>query len=326
MKIDRRTVVAGAAALGAASLVPGALRAEPALRVASLKFGSLSWLLDTIVAEKIDKAVGLNLQIVDTATSMAGPIALMSADADVIVSDWPWAIRQRSKGEPLKFSPYSSALGSVMVAGDGDIKTLADLKGKRLGVAGGSIDKSWILLRAYSRKTLGEDIADLVTPVYGAPPLLSEEMRQGRIDAVLNFWTFSARLRGLGYRPLVSLDDVLAELGVKPVPPLVGFIWNAERLTKKPGQIEAFFKAVAKGNEVLANSDEAWLRLKDSMRVESDGEFVALRDYYRSGIPEKWSKAHTDAAEKLLALLIELGQKDLVGTDTKFDAGLFHGS
>lgn len=326
MKIDRRTVVAGAAVLSAASLVPGALRAETALRVASLKFGSLSWLLDTIVAEKIDKAVGLNLQVVDTATSMAGPIALMSADADVIVSDWPWAIRQRSKGEPLKFSPYSSALGSVMVAGDGGIKTLADLKGKRLGVAGGSIDKSWILLRAYSRKTIGEDIADLVTPVYGAPPLLSEEMRQGRIDAVLNFWTFSARLRGLGYKPLVSLDDVLAELGVKPVPPLVGFIWNAERMTSKSGQIEAFFKAVAKGNEVLANSDEAWLRLKGSMRVESDGEFTALRDYYRSGIPEKWSQAHTDAAEKLLALLIELGQKDLVGTDTKFDAELFHGT
>lgn len=326
MKFDRRTVVAGAAALGAASVLPGGVQAKTALRVASLKFGSLSWLLETIAAEKIDEAVGLNLQIVDTATSMAGPIALMSGDADVIVSDWPWAMRQRSKGEPLRFSPYSSALGSVMVGADSDIKSLGDLKGKRLGVAGGSIDKSWILLRAYSRKKIGEDIADLVTPVYGAPPLLSEEMRQGRVDAVLNFWTYSARLRGLGFRPLVTLDEVLSELGVEPVPPLVGFIWNEERIAKKPEQIKAFFQAVEKGNDVLAKSDEAWLRLKSSMRAESDGEFIALRDYYRSGIPETWGATHTQAAEKLLALLIELGQKDLVGTDTKFDAKLFNGA
>ena len=64
------------------------------------------------------------------ATNQAGPVALLSGEADVIVSDWPWALRQRAMGEHTKFAPYSSALGAVMVAPDSPMKTLADLKGK----------------------------------------------------------------------------------------------------------------------------------------------------------------------------------------------------
>ena len=114
------------------------------------------------------------------ATNQAGPVALLSGDADVIVSDWTWALRQRALGEHLKFAPYSSALGARDGAeGHRRSSQLADLKGKKLGVAGGAIDKSWLLLRAYSRKTLGTDIADLAEPVFGAAPLLTEEMRSG---------------------------------------------------------------------------------------------------------------------------------------------------
>ena len=103
-------------------------------------------------AEGIADKLGLTVTVVEVATNQAGPVALLSGEADVIVSDWPWALRQRAMGEQVKFAPYSSALGAVMVAPDSPIKTLADLKGKKLGVAGGAIDKSWLLLRAYSRQ------------------------------------------------------------------------------------------------------------------------------------------------------------------------------
>ena len=39
------------------------------------------------------------------------------------------------------------AVGGVMVRPDSGVYTLADLRGKRLGVAGGPLDKSWLLLR-----------------------------------------------------------------------------------------------------------------------------------------------------------------------------------
>ena len=214
-----------------------------------MKFGSLSWLLETMRTEGFADKLGLNVTIVEVATNQAGPVALLSGEADLIVSDWPWALRQRAMGEQVKFAPYSSALGAIMVAPDSPIKSLADLKGKRLGVAGGAIDKSWLLLRAYSRQALGTDIAQLALPSYGAAPLLTEETRSGRLDAVLNFWTYAARLEGDKYRTILGMDDVLKALGIEPVPSLVGFIWREETEGKKSAEIAAFLTAVEQSKQ-----------------------------------------------------------------------------
>lgn len=323
--IDRRRMLAAA---GAALAMPGTAvraRAAPAatLRVASLKFGSLGWLIETIRAEGLDKAAGLDIQVVEVATNQAGPIALMSGDADVIVSDWPWAMRQRSLGEPVRFRPFSSALGSVMVPKDSAIKTVKDLEGRKLGIAGSAIDKSWLLLRAYSRKVSGADIADKATPVYGAAPLLAQELRSGRIDACLNFWTYAARLAGAGFVELVSMAAVLKELGIEPVPALVGYIYKEKTLAEKGAAISAFLVAAEKGNAILAQSDEAWKRLTPLVKPASDVEMAAIVKSYRDGIPGGWSEAHTRSAEKLMALLADAGDKELMGHGTRFDAKLF---
>lgn len=325
--IDRRRVLmtGGAAALASFGLAPTRASAETGtLRIASLRFGSLSWLLETIRAEGIADKVGLRIVVVEVATNQAGPVALLSGEAELIVSDWPWALRQRALGEHVKFAPYSSALGAVMVAPQSPIQTLADLKGVKLGVAGGAIDKSWLLLRAYSKKVLGVDIATFADPVYGAAPLLTEETRSGRIDAVLNFWTYAARLEGDNYRNILGMDDVLQALDIKPVPSLVGFIWREETEAKKGAEIAAFLSAVEQGNAVLATSDAAWDRIRHLVRPESDGEFAAIKAYYRAGIPAPWTGAETRSAEKLTQILVGVGGAQLLGNDTQFDPKLFH--
>lgn len=323
--MDRRQLLGGASAAAAMTALPWPARAAGGpLRVASLKFGSLSWLLETIKAEGLEAATGFKLDVLEVATNQAGPVALLAGEADVIVSDWTWALRQRSLGDKLKFAPYSSALGSLMVAKDSPVQSLADLKGKKLGVAGTSIDKSWILLRAYAKKTIGSDIAEIATPVFGAAPLMTEELRNGRVDAVLNFWTFAARLSGGGFRQILSMADVLKGLDIAPPPALVGFIWKEETAAKKGDEIKAFVEAARRGNEVLKTSDAAWDRIKGLVKPQSDGEFTALRDYYRAGIPAPWTAAETQSAAKLTALLLELGAKDVMGSGTRFDADLFH--
>ncbi|MEL7049181.1 MAG: ABC transporter substrate-binding protein [Pseudomonadota bacterium] len=331
--VGRRQILLGAGAGGVALQFPAIIgssrvRADKlkTLRVTALRFGSVQWLLEAIKANGFDKAEGLSLDVRKVASSQAGPIALLSNDADVIVSDWPWAMRQLSKGEEMRFAPYSSALGAVMVAPESEIKTLADLKGKRLGVAGSALDKSYILLQAYTQKTIGTDLTSLATPVFGAPPLLAQEIRSRRIDAVLNFWTYSARLQGAGFRTLIGMDDVMTGLGVTPPPPMVGFVWGRGIEASQPEAVPAFLRAVANTNALLKTSDEAWTALRPSMRAEDDKEFVALRETYRSGITAAWTSEHTASAEALLALLKKLGEADLIGAKTKFDPKLFHGT
>lgn len=324
--IRRREVLTGSAAMLAAAHLPWipAARANTSLRVASVKFGSLSWLIDTVQHYDIADKNGLDLDILTVATQQAGPIALLAGDADIIVSDWTWAMRQRSMGENLKFSPYSSALGAIMVPADSDIKTIADLEGKKLGVAGSAIDKSWLLLRSYSRKTIGKDMADIVTPAFGTPPLLAEELRSGRLDACLNYWTYSARLAGDGYVSLLRMESILNALGVDPVPPLVGYVWKESTQAKKGEAISSFLKSMEEGNAILAKSDEAWERLRPLVKPGSDAELKSIAQFYKSGIPELWGEPQTKAAKSLMNVLIGVGDQALVGNGTRFDAELFH--
>jgi len=324
--IDRRLFLGGAtAALTLPSFGVGKAMAEQAkaLKVASVKFGSLAWLLDTIRAEGLDKKFGLAMEVVEIASNQGSAVALYGGSADVVVSDWTWGLRQRSKGEALKFSPFSSALGSIMVPEASAIKSYADLGGKRLGVAGSAIDKSWLLLRAYSVKIHGKDIADFAVPQFGAAPLLAEQARDGKLDAVLNFWTYSARLKGTGFRSILTMSEVMSALGIDPQPALVGFIWKEATSAAQPGAIKALLGAAAEANAILAKSDAAWDRLRPIMNVTSDGEFAALRDGYRQGIPGAWREADMRSAEKILNLLVETGDTDLVGDGTRFDTKLF---
>jgi NitT/TauT family transport system substrate-binding protein len=324
IRFTRRQTLTAGAALAATAAWPRVGRASPSVRLTSVKFGSVSWLIETIRAEGIDKKHGLNLEDIEVANNPAAPIALLSGSADVIVSDWTWALRQRSKGYDLKFAPYSTALGSLMVPKDSPVKSFSDLIGKKIGVAGTGIDKSWILLRAYSRKILGKDIGNVSDPVFGAAPLVTAEFQSDRLDAVLNFWTYAARLRAEGARELLSMADVVKGLGVSPTPALVGFIWSEKEVADKGIPVDVLLSAVADANAVLAKSDAAWERLRPLIRPASDAELHAIRDYYRSGITGTWGPAETSAAEKLTNLLIELGDAELVGDGTRFDQNLFH--
>lgn len=326
-KMTRRDLMIGGAALASSIGLPlRATAASNALHVAQLKFGSVSWLLKTVVDNKLAEKAGVDLKITNVPINSAGQIGLMSKSFDMVVSDWPWAMVQRSRGLPMKFAPYSSALGALMVPKDSPVKTLADLEGKKIGVAGSAIDKSWLLLRAYARKTLGKDLKDIVTPVFGAPPLIQQQLRVGRVDAALNFWTFSAKLSGSGYQTVLTVADLLKELGIEPPPPLVGFVWNQDVVSGREQAIEKFFGAIKDANGLLASNDEVWENIRPKMRAKTEGEFDALKAYYRAGIPNGWSADETVSAEKLLNLLAELGDRRLSDKKTKFYSDLFYGA
>ncbi|WP_421697248.1 ABC transporter substrate-binding protein [Ancylobacter sp.] len=322
--LSRRALLAAAAGLVA---TPSLLRAQAgpalALRVGTLKFGTLNWLVETIRAEGLDQREGLALESVDFASGQATTVALQAGDIDLIVSDWLWAMRRTSDGERMRFAPFSSALGAVMVAAKGPVKTLEYLRGRRIGVAGGALDKSWLLLRAYGKAKLGVDLASAAEPVYGAPPLVSEQLPLGRVDAVLTFWPYAARLDARGFARLIDVSEMVRGLGIDPVPPLVGFVWRNAVMAERGAAIAAFLRAAAAANRVLATNDSAWTRLRPLMQAADDAEFARLRDYYRAGIPGAFGEAERVSCAKLFEVLAQIGGEELVGPDPRFDRSLF---
>jgi NitT/TauT family transport system substrate-binding protein len=319
------------ASVAFASLVCGQpAEASTKVKVGILKFGTVSWILDTIQANKLGEAEGIELDIVPLASTQATTVGLQGRSVDIIATDWLWVSRERSQGGNFTFSPFTTALGAIMVPPNSPIKTLGDLKGKRLGVAGGPLDKSWLLIVAYALRTANLDLRTDTAQEYGAPPLLNERAKQGQLDAVLNFWPYAARLEAEGFTQLIGVEDVVRELGAKGEVAMVGFAFSEEWAKDNNEGVQGFLRAAAKANELLATSDEQWARLKPVMGQNdpafNDATFDALRRRYREGIPER-SPAEDEADAKVLyQFLRELGGEKLVGPATELAPGTFwHG-
>src|SRR5215831_20234841 len=148
------------------------------IRLAIQKTGTVSWELDVMRAHHLDKQAGIVIKTLELASPEAGKIALRGGSVDVIAADWLWVSRERELGAKLVFYPYSTALGAVIVREDSAIRTVVELKGKTLAVAGGPIDKSWLLLQA-ATKQKGVDLSTQANVVYGSPALLAGKMLQG---------------------------------------------------------------------------------------------------------------------------------------------------
>lgn len=322
-QFSRRQILAAACAIAALDIRRVMARAKDALTVGAVQFGTVHWLLDVIKTRKLDAANGFRLTPRMFASNGAANIALLGGEADIVTTDWFWVMRQRSLGGDYLFMAFSSALGSVIVPPASRIESIAGLEGKEIGVAGGPIDKSWLLLRAYGIRHGTGDLAETAKPVFGAPPLLNEQAAAGRLDALLNFWPFAVRLEAEGYRRLITVAEIMQSFGIGAGLPLVGFVFVAGLASAKPGPLQGFADAVRQGQHILLNSDEEWERIRPLMKASSDEEFRLLRGRYREGVPHSWNGAQRQAAQKLFDIVRETGGEDVTGASVRFDPKAF---
>lgn len=295
----------------------------PVVKVGVLKFGTVNWLLDVIKHHQLDTKHGIELQVLPLGSKNATHVSIQGGAADVIVSDWIWVTRQRAANRDYTYVPYSNAVGTLMVSPESGIKTLADLKDKKLGVAGGPVDKTWLLLRAYSQNKLATDLAEWVEPQFAAPPLLNKLAQRGDLDAVVNFWHYTARLKVLGFQPLLTVPDVLSDLGINRPIPVIGWVFSEQWAHDNAEQINGFLAASYDAQQLLLSSDAEWLRIRPKMKAETQAMFIALRDAFREGVPGCFTAADKQAAKATFAILAKLGGKKLVGKSTQLSEGTF---
>ncbi|MER9469647.1 ABC transporter substrate-binding protein [Mesorhizobium sp. M0482] len=322
MMISRRTTLRLAALGAILASKPVAVFAAAKVRIGVLKFGTVSWELDTLKRHKLDEANRIDLEIVYFAGEDATNVALLAGAIDMIVTDWLWVSRQRSEGGDLTLAPYSTAVGAIMVKEESPIRTLADLKEKKIGVAGGPLDKSWLLVQALARRDHGLDLPTACDVVFGAPPLISEKAMQGELDAVLNFWHFCARLEANGFRRLIGADDATKALGASGPVSALGYVFHDQWASDNPDAARGFVKASKQAKDLLARSDDEWLRLAPLIRAEGK-ELEKLRDRYRQGIPRRPVAEEAVDAGKLYHVLAAIGGEKLVGGAPEMAPGTF---
>jgi len=298
-------------------------RAAETIRLAVQKTGTFAWELAVIRAHGLDRQANLTIEVSELASPEAGKVALRAGAADVIVSDWLWVSRERGLGAKLTFYPYSSALGAVMVPDSSSIRTLADLKGRKLAVAGGPIDKSWLLLRA-SMKQDGIDLKSESTILYGAPPLLAAKTLSGEMDATVNYWNFCAALEAKGLRRLIGIEDLLPKLGATGRTSMIGYVFDEGWGSANRDTVANFIAVTRAAKEILATSDAEWEKIAPLTGAADAATLRAYRDRYREGIPRRPIAAEEADARVLYRVLAAIGGREIVGPAPELDPGTFY--
>jgi NitT/TauT family transport system substrate-binding protein len=314
-------------AVGATLLLgfPAATAASAAdrIRIAAQKTGTLAWELEIVKSHGLDRKADLDLQVVELASPEAGKIALRSGSVDLILSDWLWVARERSLGDKLVFYPYTSQIGAIMVPADSTVAGLADLKGKKLAVAGGPLDKSWLMLQADARRD-GVNLKTQAAIVYGAPPLLSQKALTREHDATLTFWNFCAELEGRGLKRAIDMVAIERRLGASGPVAMLGYVFDAGWAAKNKAAVSRFLGIAAEAKEVLAGSPEEWQRLSSRIGVTDTAGLDIYRKRYSEGIPRRPVADEERDAIGLYRVLAEAGGADLVGPALEMDKGTFY--
>jgi NitT/TauT family transport system substrate-binding protein len=300
-----------------------ACEAAGTIRVAVQKTGTFAWELAVIRAHGLDRQADLAIEVIELASPEAGKIALRAGNADIMVSDWLWVSRERELGAKLTFYPYSSALGAVMVQASSPIKSLADLKGRKLAVAGGPIDKNWLLLQAAAKQD-GIDLKSEATIVYGAPPLLTAKTLDGEMDATLNYWNFCASLEAKGLGRLAGIEDILPRLGAQGRIAMIGYVFDEGWAAANRDALARFIAITRKAKEMLSSSDEEWEKIAPLTGAADAATLRVYRKRYREGIPRRQIAEEEADARVLYRVLAKAGGRELVGPAAELNAGTFY--
>ncbi|MCX7109063.1 MAG: ABC transporter substrate-binding protein [Proteobacteria bacterium] len=312
--------------LALAALLPLFANAAPStgtVKIGVLAFGTVNWELEAIRNEGLDKKYGLTLEVQKLAGPDAGKIGLQADSLDLIATDWIWVASQDQAGADYRFIPYSTQAGALMAPANTAIRKVADLKGKKIGVVGGPLDKNWILLKAYAKKEAGLDLEKDAEPVFAAPPLLNQQLAEGKLDALLNFWHYAAQLEAGGYRRVLDGRDVLKGLGINEPLPNLGLVFKQSWGAANGPALDAFLKASAEARESLCNNDAAWGKVAPLTQEKDPKQQATLRKEYCGGLVNRWGDQEKQAMAKIYAILRQTGGAELTGKSGTLPEDIF---
>ena len=293
------------------------------IKIAVLKYGSVNWEYNVIKHHKLDKKNNIKIKKVEITNKDASAVAFLSKSVDIFVTDWIWVSKQRNKGNLVSFYPYSNSAGGLMIKKGEKINSFLDLKNKKIGVAGGSLDKSWLFLRAYAIKKYKKDPLTFFNTSFAAPPLINGLLRNNQLDAGYNYWNYTARLEALGYEEFLTLKDILPYIGIEGELPLIGYVFREGFVQENEVTLKGFIKASNEARKILKTSDKEWLRISEMTGAKNQLMLEKIRDGFRKGIPSDNHQLMRKNIQHAYEILSQIGGEELVGSSSSLAAGTY---
>jgi len=199
---------------------------------------------------------GLQVELIAPADPNNPPKMVAAGQADIAVSYQPQLHIFAAQGLPLVRigTLVATPLNSLVVLADSGIRTVADLKNKRIGFSVGGFEDA-LLKGMLRRHGLGLGDVELVQVNFS----LSPSLIAGKVDAVIGaFRNFELNQMDIAGHP--GRAFYIEEEGVPPYDELI-FVAHKEKLGDKNQReiLRRFIKAVEQGVQFLINHpEESW--------------------------------------------------------------------
>ena len=264
--MDRRSLIVGAGALGAAGALPGRALAQaagaPEKAKVMLGVGGkpLLYYLPLTVAERkgFFKDEGLTVEINDFGGGAKSLQALIGGSVDVVTGAYEHTIRMQAKGQDIQAVCELGRFPAIVIAVKkekaGEIKSAADFKGRKIGVtAPGS---STAITAQYAMVQAGLKPTDAAFIGIGGGAGAVAAMQKGEIDIISHLDPVIAKLEGDD--AIKVLIDTRTEAGTKALfggsnPAAVVYL-KTEFISANPNTVQRLVNAHAKALRWLATA------------------------------------------------------------------------
>jgi len=207
-----------------------------------------------IIADEkgIFRDAGLEIEIIPPANPADPPKLVAAGKADIAISYQPQLHMQVHEGLPVTRvgTLVATPLNCLLVLEDGPIKTLSDLKNKKIGYSISGMEQA--LLSAILKKAkVNKDEVEYVNVNWSLSPSLMSKQVDAVIGAYRNFELNQMKIEGVKGRCFY-----IEEEGVPPYDELI-FIVNNKNINRD--MLTKFLDSIEKATQYIINHpDETW--------------------------------------------------------------------
>jgi NitT/TauT family transport system substrate-binding protein len=252
--------------------------------------------------------------------------AIRGKDVDVGFGGWTAIAQFRGKGMPVTmiFPVGRGVTVDVIVPMNSPIKSIADLKGKKVGSFAGAAGTATVLFRVITSKVHGFDPGKTGDLQFAGPGLLPAFLDKGEIDAAVMFDPLAAKLEASGkYRSLGNLADAYkAATGDDFL--WIGYSTNDDFIKAEPEALMNFTRAWLEAIEYVKTHPEVFDAYGTKYGLDK-AAVALLRERVLADYTTSWDEERITALRRFGTLANEVmggGYLDTVPAaafSTKFD-------
>jgi NitT/TauT family transport system substrate-binding protein len=251
MIMNRRDIIAGAAALSALGFMPRALAQAPEKAKITLGVGgkNLLYYLPLTIAERQGyfKEFGIEVAINDFAGGARSLQALVGGSVDAVTGAYEHTLRMQAKGQDIRavieLLRFPSIVIGVRKDLAGKIKSAADFKGLKIGVTAPGSSTFITAQHAMVKAGLKANDAAFIGIGGGASGVAA--MKKGEIDVISHLDPVISKLEADG--DIVTLIDTRTEAGTRALfggsNPAACLYLKNDFITANPNTVQALVNA-----------------------------------------------------------------------------------